>query len=130
MNAANLPAIATFLLFVGATLVVSWWAHRRTQTAQGFYAADSSVSALQNGVATAGDYLSAASFLGTIATFYTFGADGLLYALGAAAGWPVLACLLSEKLRALGRYSLADVLTHRLAERPVRIRSSRPRLRR
>lgn len=121
MNADNLPAIATFLLFVATTLVVTWWAHRRTQTAQGFYAADSSVSAWQNGVATAGDYLSAASFLGTIATFYTFGTDGLLYALGAAAGWPLLACLLSERLRALGRYSLADVLSHRLAERPIRI---------
>jgi cation/acetate symporter len=121
MNPGNLPAIATFLLFVGATLVITWWAHRRTQTAQGFYAADSSVSALQNGVATAGDYLSAASFLGTIAIFYGFGTDGLLYALGAAAGWPMLACLLSERLRALGRYSLADVLSHRLAERPIRI---------
>ncbi len=121
MSADNLPAVVTFVLFVSATLIITWWAHRRTQTAEGFYAADSSISALQNGVATAGDYLSAASFLGTIAIFYTFGTDGLLYALGAAAGWPLLACLLSERLRALGRYSLADVLSHRLAERPIRI---------
>ena len=121
MSADNLPAIVTFVLFVSATLVITWWAHRRTQTAEGFYAADSSISSLQNGIATAGDYLSAASFLGTIAIFYTFGTDGLLYALGAAAGWPVLACLLSERLRTLGRYSLADVLSHRLAERPIRI---------
>lgn len=121
MTSAHHTAVAVFLLFVAVTIIITFWASRRTLTAEGFYAADRNVSALQNGIATAGDYLSAASFLGTIAVFFSFGTDGLLYALGAAAGWPLLTCLLSEKLRALGRYSFSDVLCHRLTERPIRI---------
>jgi len=121
VTAPHHTAIVIFLIFVASTILITYWARTKSRTADGFYAADNSISALQNGIATAGDYLSAASFLGTIAVFFSFGSDGLLYAVGAAAGWPLLTCLLSEKLRSLGRYSIADVLCHRLSERPVRI---------
>lgn len=124
MSGANHVAVAIFVAFVFLTIVITYLARGRAQTADGFYAANNSISAVQNGFATAGDYLSAASFLGTIAVFYSLGNDGVMYAVGAVAGWPVLTCLLSEKLRALGRYSYADVLCSRLAERPIRLMTS------
>ena len=116
------PIIAAIAaLFLVATVVIILLARRRVRTTAGFYVAENSVSVVQNGIATAGDYLSAASFLGTIAVFFTSGTDGVLYAVGAVAGWPVLACLLAEPLRNLGRFTFADALCQRLEERPIRL---------
>jgi cation/acetate symporter len=117
----NPVATAIFLAFVLVTLGITGWANRRSAAAKDFYTAGGRITARQNGLAIAGDYLSAASFLGTVAVFFSIGADGLLYAVGAVAGWPIALCLVGERLRNLGRYTFSDVLGYRLAERPVRL---------
>jgi cation/acetate symporter len=117
----NPVAASIFAVFVVITLGITWWANRRgSATAQDFYAAGGNITARQNALAMAGDYLSAASFLGTIAVFFSIGNDGLLYAVGAVAGWPVATFLIGERLRNLGRYTFSDALGYRLAQRPVR----------
>ncbi len=116
----NIPAISMFLLFVGATLVITYWAAKRTKTASDFYAAGSSVTGLQNGLAIAGDYMSAASFLGISALVFTSGFDGLIYSIGFLVGWPIILFLMAERLRHLGKYTFADVASYRLAQKPVR----------
>lgn len=118
---ANAIAIASFLLFVGITLVITYWAARRTRTSAEFFAAGGSVSALQNGFALAGDYMSAASFLGIAGIVSMEGFDGLIYSVGWLVGWPVITFLIAEPLRNLGKYTFADVVAYRLRGRPVRI---------
>ena len=113
-------AVGIFAVFVAMTLAITGWASRRARTASQFYAAGGAVTPGQNGLAIAGDYLSAGSFLGTISVFHAFGVDGLLYAVGAAAGWPLVTCLIAERLRALGQYTFSDVLSRRLSGRPIR----------
>lgn len=117
----NPAAVSIFVAFVLVTLVITYWARRYSAGAKGFYAAGGAITAPQNGLAIAGDYLSAASFLGTIAVFFGTGIDGLLYAVGAVAGWPIAMFLVGERLRNLGRYTFADALAYRLAGRPMRI---------
>jgi cation/acetate symporter len=114
-------AIAFFLLFVAVSLLVTWWAARRTRSAREFYAAGRSVSAFQNGLALAGDYMSAASFLGIAGLVALKGYDGMIYATGWLVGWPALLFLIAEPLRNLGKYTFADVVAFRLRQRPVRI---------
>ena len=114
-------AIGLFLLFVASTLVITWRVARRTQTREAFYTAGGEITAFQNGLAMAGDYLSAAAFLGLTAIITTSGFDGMLYALGFLFGWPVLLFLIAEPLRALGSFTFADVLARRLSETPMRI---------
>jgi cation/acetate symporter len=114
-------AIAFFLGIVALTLVVTWWAARRTRSTKDFYAAGRSVSALQNGLALAGDYMSAASFLGIAGLVALRGYDGMIYATGWLVGWPALMFLVAEPLRNLGKYTFADVVAFRLRQRPVRI---------
>jgi cation/acetate symporter len=114
-------AIAFFLLFVALTLAITFWAARRTRSAREFYAAGRSVSALQNGLALAGDYMSAASFLGIAGLVALKGFDGMIYATGWLVGWPALLLLVAEPLRNLGKYTFADVVAFRLRQRPVRI---------
>jgi cation/acetate symporter len=121
MSDINPIAIGVFASFVLLTLGITYWANRRSVGTQDFYAAGGNVTARQNGLALAGDYLSVASFLGTVAVFFTLGADGLLYAVGAVAGWPIAMFLVGERLRNLGRFSFSDVLCYRLAEKPTRI---------
>ena len=116
----NPIAIVIFATFVVATLGITFWANRRSTGTQDFYAAGGRITAKQNGLAIAGDYLSAASFLGTIAVFFSLGSDGLLYVVGAVAGWPIAMFLVGERLRNLGRYTFSDALSYRLSERPVR----------
>jgi cation/acetate symporter len=113
-------AVGIFVFVVVITLGITAWASRHARQAAQFYAAGGSITAWQNGLAIAGDYLSAASFLGTVAAFFSVGIDGILYAVGAAAGWPVVVCLTAERLRNLGRFTFSDVLCHRLADGPVR----------
>ncbi len=114
-------AIGFFLVFVLLTLAITWWAAKRTRSTREFYAAGRSVSALQNGLALAGDYMSAASFLGIAGLVALRGYDGMIYATGWLVGWPALLFLVAEPLRNLGKYTFADVVAFRLRQRPVRI---------
>jgi len=114
-------AIVAFLVFVGITLVITYWAARRTRTTKDFFAAGGSVTAVQNGFALAGDYMSAASFLGIAGLVSLSGFDGLIYSVGWLVGWPVITFLIAEPLRNLGKYTFADVVAYRLRQRPVRI---------
>ena len=114
-------AITSFLIFVGSTLVITYWAARKTRTSADFFAAGGNISAVQNGFALAGDYMSAASFLGIAGLVSMSGFDGLIYSVGWLVGWPVITFLIAEPLRNLGKYTFADVVAFRLRSRPVRI---------
>ena len=116
----NLPAIVMFLLFVAGTLYITYWAARRTRSAKDFYAAGGGITGFQNGLAIAGDYMSAASFLGISALVYGSGYDGLIYSIGFLVGWPIITFLVAERLRNLGKYTFADVASYRLQQAPVR----------
>jgi cation/acetate symporter len=117
-------AIAFFLIIVGITLAITYWAAKRTRSTKEFYAAGRSVSALQNGLALSGDYMSAASFLGIAGLVALKGYDGMIYATGWLVGWPALMFLIAEPLRNLGKYTFADVVAFRLRQTPVRIASA------
>ena len=124
LGTPNFTAICFFLAFVAITLAITWWAARRTKTTEEFFAAGRTVSGRQNGVALAGDYMSAASFLGIAGLVSLSGFDGLIYSIGWLVGWPVVLFLIAEPLRNLGRYTFADVVSFRLRESPVRIASA------
>jgi cation/acetate symporter len=117
---ANPVAVGFFILFVISTLVITWWAAKRTRTTKDFYAAGRSITGLQNGLALSGDYMSAASFLGIAGLVSTKGYDGLIYSVGWLVGWPIIMFLISEPLRNLGKYTFADVVAFRLKQRPIR----------
>ena len=117
----NVTAIAFFGLFIVLSLGITVWASRRTRTADHFYAAGRSVTAFQNGLALAGDYMSAASFLGIAGLVAVSGFDGLIYSIGFLVGWPIVMFLIAEPLRNLGRYTFADVVAMRLRQKPIRI---------
>ena len=119
-QATNWPAIAMFAAFVALTLAITAWAARRTKTRADFYAAGGGVSGFKNGLAIAGDYMSAASFLGISSQIFTDGYDGLIYSIGFLVGWPIILFLMAERLRNLGRYTFADVASFRFAQAPVR----------
>jgi cation/acetate symporter len=123
-QALNPEAIAMFLLFVVATLGITKWAANRTRSAADFYAAGGGITGLQNGLAIAGDFMSAASFLGISALVFQSGFDGLIYSVGWLVGWPIVLFLIAERLRNLGRFTFADVAAFRLAARPVRTLSA------
>jgi cation/acetate symporter len=120
----NVTAIVMFFIFVGATLAITYWAAKRTKTAKDYYAAGGSITGFQNGLAIAGDYMSAASFLGISALVFTSGYDGLIYSIGFLVGWPVILFLLAERLRNLGKYTFSDVASYRLQQRPIRLLSA------
>lgn len=120
----NIPAIIMFLLFVAGTLGITYWAAQRTKTAKDFYTAGGGITGFQNGLAIAGDYMSAASFLGISALVYRSGYDGLIYSIGFLVGWPVILFLIAERLRNLGKYTFADVASYRLAQTPIRALSA------
>ena len=117
----NTVAMTFFFAFIAITLGITWWAARRTRTTEEFYAAGRTISAGQNGLALAGDYMSAASFLGIAGLVSTTGFDGLIYSTGWLVGWPVVLFLIAEPLRNLGKYTFADVVASRLKQAPVRI---------
>ncbi len=126
--AADAPAAATvdwnavgiFAVFVLLTLGITYWAAKRTRTAKDFYAAGGGITGFQNGLAIAGDYMSAASFLGISALVYSSGYYGLIYSIGFLVGWPIIMFLMAEPLRNLGRYTFADVASYRLQATPIR----------
>ena len=120
MSGANWPAIAMFAAFVAFTLAITAWAARRTKTRADFYAAGGGVSGFRNGLAIAGDYMSAASFLGISSQIFGVGYDGLIYSIGFLVGWPIILFLMAERLRNLGKYTFADVASFRFAQTPVR----------
>jgi cation/acetate symporter len=109
-----------FFIFVISTLGITYWAAKRTRTTKEFYAAGRSITGFQNGLALAGDYMSAASFLGIAGLVSTKGYDGLIYSVGWLVGWPIIMFLISEPLRNLGKYTFADVVAFRLNQRPIR----------
>src|SRR3954454_12662770 len=114
-------AILFFLVIVALTLAITYWAARRTKSASEFYAAGRSISPFQNGLALAGDYMSAASFLGIAGLVALRGYDGMIYATGWLVGWPALMFLIAEPLRNLGKFTFADVVAFRLRQVPVRV---------
>ncbi len=116
----NIPAIIMFFIFIGGTLGVTYWAAQKTKSASDFYTAGGGISGFQNGMAIAGDYMSAASFLGLSGLVYLKGYDGLIYAVGFLVGWPVILFLMAEKLRNLGKFTFADIAAYRLGQKEIR----------
>src|SRR5688572_19357746 len=124
LGTANPISILMFFLFVAVTMYITYWAAKKTKTGSEFYAAGRNISGFQNGLALAGDYMSAASFLGIAGMVATKGYDGLIYSIGFLVGWPLIMFLIAEPLRNLGKYPFADVVAYRLQQRPFRITSS------
>ena len=120
-QATNWTAISMFAAFVIFTLFITKWAASKTKSASDFYTAGGGISGFQNGLAIAGDFMSAASFLGISASVYLNGFDGLIYSIGFLVGWPILTFLMAERLRNLGRFTFADVAAYRFAQAPVRV---------
>ena len=120
----NWAAIAMFLLFVLGTLGITYRAAMQTKSAADFYAAGGGITGFQNGLAIAGDYMSAASFLGISALVFTSGFDGLIYSIGFLVGWPIVLFLIAERLRNLGKFTFADVASFRLDQTQIRILSA------
>ncbi len=120
-QATNWTAISMFAIFVAFTLWITKWAAAKTKSAADFYTAGGGITGFQNGLAIAGDYMSAASFLGISAAVMASGFDGLIYSIGFLVGWPVVTFLLAERLRNLGKFTFADVAAFRFAQTPVRI---------
>jgi len=120
MEGLNWIAVSFFVGFVAITLVITYWAAKRTKTAKEFYAAGRSITGFQNGLALAGDYMSAASFLGIAGMVATKGYDGLIYSVGFLVGWPICMFLIAEPLRNLGKFTFADVVAYRLKPGPIR----------
>jgi cation/acetate symporter len=114
-------AIAMFALIVLATLVITDRSAGKTKSKADFYSAGNAITPVQNGLAIAGDFLSAAAFLGISALVYANGFDGLLYALGFLTGWPIVLFLMSERMRNLGSYTFADAAAFRLDRTPIRL---------
>jgi cation/acetate symporter len=119
-QATNWTAIVMFGIFVAGTLWITKWAASKTKTAADFYTAGGGITGFQNGLAIAGDYMSAASFLGISGLVFANGFDGLIFSIGWLVGWPVITFLMAERLRNLGKFTFADVASYRFAQTPVR----------
>ena len=117
----NVTAITIFFLFVLATLAITYWAAKRSHSAADFYTAGGGITGFQNGLAVAGDYMSAATLLGITSLVYARGYDGFIYAIAFFMGWPVLLFLMAERLRNLGRFTFADIVSYRLNPTSMRI---------
>ncbi len=120
-QATNWTAIGMFGAFVVATLFITKWAASRTRSAADFYTAGGGITGFQNGLAIAGDYMSAASFLGISAAVMASGYDGLIYSIGFLVGWPIITFLMAERLRNLGKFTFADVAGYRFKQGPIRV---------
>jgi cation/acetate symporter len=116
----NWTAIVMFAIFVGSTLMITKWAASKTKTAADFYTAGGGITGFQNGLAIAGDYMSAASFLGISGLVFGSGFDGLIFSIGWLVGWPVITFLMAERLRNLGKFTFADVAGYRFDAGPIR----------
>jgi cation/acetate symporter len=120
-QATNWVAIGMFGGFVAITLGITKWAASKTRSAADFYTAGGGITGFQNGLAIAGDYMSAASFLGISGLVFGSGFDGLIFSIGWLVGWPVITFLMAERLRNLGKFTFADVASYRFAQTPTRI---------
>ncbi|EAL5620719.1 cation acetate symporter [Campylobacter upsaliensis] len=116
----NMTAITMFLLFVLATLFITYYSNKKSQSKSGFYTAGGNITGMQNGMAIAGDFMSAASFLGITALVFTNGFDGLIYSIGFLVGWPIILFLIAEKFRNLGKFTFADITAYRLEAKSIR----------
>ena len=117
----NWTAIVMFAIFVAGTLWITKWAASKTRSAADFYTAGGGITGFQNGLAIAGDYMSAASFLGISAAVMATGYDGLIYSIGFLVGWPIITFLMADRLRNLGKFTFADVVGYRFAQAPIRL---------
>ena len=117
----NTIAIVMFVLFVTATIGISYWASKRIQSSSDFYNAGGNLTGLQNGAAIAGDFMSAASFLGITGLVFAFGFDGLIFAIGAFAGWPIMLFLFAKRVRNIGSYTFTDVVSRRLQRTKISV---------
>ena len=116
----NMPAISMFFIFVVMTLGITYWAAKRTQSTSDFYTAGGGIKGWQNGLAIAGDYMSAATLLGFTAMLYTSGVDAYIYMIAFFVGWPIILFLMAERLRNLGRFTFVDITSYRLNQRQIR----------
>ncbi|AXH10377.1 cation acetate symporter [Malaciobacter halophilus] len=116
----NIPAIIMFFIFIVGTLGITYWAAKRTKSASDFYTAGGGISGFQNGLAIAGDYMSAAAFLGVSGLIYLKGYDGVIYAVSFLVGWPIILFFMAEKLRNLGKFTFADIAAYRLSQKEIR----------
>ncbi|MFY9074064.1 cation acetate symporter [Malaciobacter mytili] len=116
----NIPAIIMFFIFIVGTLGITYWAARKTKSASDFYTAGGGISGFQNGLAIAGDYMSAAAFLGVSGLIYLKGYDGVIYAVSFLVGWPIILFFMAEKLRNLGKFTFADIAAYRLGQKEIR----------
>ncbi|CDK99476.1 Cation/acetate symporter ActP [Magnetospirillum gryphiswaldense MSR-1 v2] len=119
-QSVNVMAIAMFLAFVAGTLGITYWASKRTRSASDFYTAGGGITGFQNGLAIAGDYMSAAAFLGVSGMVFGKGVDGVFYTVGWTVGWPLILFMIAERLRNLGKFTFADVASYRLSQTPIR----------
>lgn len=119
-QATNWTAIIMFGAFVAGTLWITKWAAAKTKSASDFYTAGGGITGFQNGLAIAGDYMSAASFLGISAMVMGAGYDGIIYSIGFLVGWPIITFLMAERLRNLGKFTFADVAGYRFQQAPIR----------
>ncbi len=119
-QATNWTAIMMFAAFVAGTLYITKWAAAKTKSAADFYTGGGGITGFQNGLAIAGDYMSAASFLGISAAVMANGYDGLIFSIGFLVGWPIITFLMAERLRNLGKFTFADVAGYRFAQTPIR----------
>lgn len=120
----NIVAIVMFAIFVLATLGITYYSNKLSNSASGFYTAGGNITGFQNGMATAGDYMSAASFLGIVGLVFHSGFDGLVYSIGFLVGWPIMLFLIAEKFRNLGKFTFSDIIAYRLEDKPIRIISA------
>ena len=116
----NVSAIAMFLVFVIATLGITKWAAGKTKSTADFYTAGGGITGFQNGLAIAGDYMSAATLLGITSMVYFKGYDGFIYAVCFFIGWPIILFLMAERLRNLGKFTFADIASYRLDQNRIR----------
>jgi cation/acetate symporter len=119
-QALNIHAIVMFFIFVMATLGITYWAAKRTKTASDYYSAGGGITGTQNGLAIAGDYMSAATLLGLTSLTYFQGFDGYIYCICFYVGWPFIMFIMAERLRNLGKFTFADITSYRLDQRQVR----------
>ncbi|HSV29601.1 MAG TPA: cation acetate symporter [Candidatus Omnitrophota bacterium] len=119
-SATNHMAIIMFVVFVIGTLGITYWASKRTRSASDFYTAGGGITGFQNGLAIAGDYMSAAAFLGVSGMVFAKGVDGVFYTAGWTVGWPLILFMIAERLRNLGKFTFADVASYRLSQTPIR----------
>src|SRR4051812_5505191 len=114
-------AIGVFIFFVGIVLGISFYLGRRAKSAKGYYAAHGQIGWFVNGVAFAGDYLSAASFLGICGMIAFFGYDGFLYSIGYLAGWIVALFVIAEPIKRLGKFTFADAMDSKFNSRGIKL---------